>query len=62
MNKTALHKITLTFCFLGIFSISGCTDGVYSPRGYLPEKNPSHDWTPPHPAAASAKQGIEWFR
>jgi hypothetical protein len=50
MIKKVLHTIALVSCFLGISSITGCTDGIYSPRGYIPEDGYDEEETPP-PAA-----------
>lgn len=43
MIKKALHTIALISCFLGISSITGCTDGIFSPRGYIPEETSDED-------------------
>jgi hypothetical protein len=45
MIKKLLHTAAFISCFLGISSITGCTDGIYTPRGYIPEET-DEDQTP----------------
>jgi hypothetical protein len=51
MIKKALHTIALLSCFLGISTVTACTDGIWSPRGYIPEDGYDDDMPPPPPEA-----------
>jgi hypothetical protein len=47
MMKKALYTLALISCFLGLSSITGCTDGIFSLRGYIPEENAGDEMVPP---------------
>ena len=66
MIKKPLRTFLFIFCSLAISAVAACSDGVYSERGYIPEKGqndvvPIGPQTPPWKAPPPEKSVIPDF-